>query len=660
MGMLDRLTSVRTDLTETQRVQRLQEKRISFATEEIERNPWENLAVSMERSFYNIVDLAGTSVRKLSALVFEEDDPRKETGFGWVGKNAGRIALWAGEKVTDPRLAPETDPELMDKFADLLGTTLPYTAAAIGGAAVGGGAGLAVGLATKGIKLTAAAGAALTSFSIMREEAYRNAEGADERTRNIEANIVGGINALLELANLGTILRGSRTGGVILKSIALNARNKAWSQVLKEGGKFTMTMVRSATEEAIQEALQGTTSELVPKMLRGVEIEPGFWGRRGTEAVGGAVIGTLFSGLGSMGEAAISKGQARAPQVQEIEELSIESEALTDPREDFVETEFIETDAVRDQLEKEIGREATPDEVAQEIDRRTFTKEQKMDVINEGQEIDTSVRVDAIDRPLFERFDKLVKDLDVKKIRQLTAKERKIEAGKRVAVAQKVKAETFVFFFKQKTANEISKRMMAGKLPASTFEAFTDEQFSPSDWKDLRLSIFKSDLLYWEQEHATMAVHKMEQGMIPASHEMKALSRVVGLETQEALMKFAELGEKQLPLALRILAAISTTSITLKTTMDVSLLGRQGLVAAFRFPKQWGKAFVVSHKAFWSTGKNAQAALNDQATRHYAPKGRQYGLAEHTIGGPTATQHELFKAQWLKTIPLLGAMVKAS
>ncbi len=125
MGMLDRLTSVRTDLTESQRTQRLQEKRVSFATEEIERNPWENLAVSMERSFYNIVDLAGTSVRKLSALVFEEDDPRKETGFGWVGKNAGRIALWAGEKVTDPRLAPETDPELMDKFADLLGTTRP-------------------------------------------------------------------------------------------------------------------------------------------------------------------------------------------------------------------------------------------------------------------------------------------------------------------------------------------------------------------------------------------------------------------------------------------------------------------------------------------------------------------------------------------------------
>ncbi len=452
--------------------------------------------------------------------------------------------------------------------------------------------GLAVGLATKGIKLTAAAGAALTSFSIMREEAYRNAEGADERTRNIEANIVGGVNALLELANLGTILRGSRTGGVILKSVALNARNKAWSQVLKEGGKFTMTMVRSATEEAIQEALQGTTSELVPKMLRGVEIEPGFWGRRGTEAVGGAVIGTLFSGLGSMGEAAISKGQARAPQISEIEDLAVT------PREDFIEEEFIETEAVRDQLEKEIGREATPDEVAQEIDRRTFTKEQKMDVINEGQEIDTSVRVDAIDRPLFERFDKLVKDLDVKEIRQLTEKERKIEAGKRVAVAQKVKEETFEKTKDIDAANEISKRMMAGKLPSSTFEKFSDEQFSPSDWKDLRLSIFKSDLLYWEQEHATMAVHKMEQGMIPASHEMKALSRVVGLETQEALMKFAELGEKQLPLALRILAAISTTSITLKTTMDVSLLGRQGLVTAFRFPKQWGKAFLVSHKAF--------------------------------------------------------------
>ena len=656
MGMLDRLTSVRTDLSEAQKVQRLQESRISFATEEIERNPWENIAVAMERSFYNIVDLAGTSVRKLSSIVFEEDDPRKETGFGWVGRNAGRIALWAGEKGQAPRLDPETDPELMDKFAELLGTTIPYTVAAIGGAAVGGGAGTLIGLGVKGVKFTAATSAALTSFSIMREEAYRGAieTGGTERQANAEANIVGGINALLELANLGTILRGSRTGGVILKSIALNARNKAWGQVLKEGGKFTMTMVRSATEEAIQEALQGTTAELVPRMLRGKEIEPGFWARRATEAAGGAIIGTLFSGLGSLGAAAISKGEARSPQIQEVEDLLFPSER------EFVETEFIETDAVRDQLEKEIGREATPDEVSLEIDRRTLIKEQKMDAINEGQEIDTSTRVDTIETSLFEKFDKLVKDLDVGGIQKLTKAERSVELGKRVAVAQKIKKETFEKTGDIDKANEISKRVMAGILPSSTFEKFSDEQFSPSDWKALRMSIFKSDLLYFEQEHATMAVHKMEQGMIPASFEMKAVARVVGLEKQEALMKFAELGVKKLPLAIRILLGISSTSITLKTTMDVSLLGRQGLVTAFRFPKQWGKAFFVSHKAFWSSGKNAQAALNDMATRHYAPLGRKYGLAEHTIGGPTASQHELFRAQWLKSVPVLGAMVRAS
>ncbi|KKL00989.1 hypothetical protein LCGC14_2627600, partial [marine sediment metagenome] len=167
--------------------------------EEIERNPWENLMVSMERSFYNIVDLAGTSVRKLSTIAFEADDPAKQEGFGWIGRNAGRIALWAGEEKMDPSLAPETDPELMDKFAELLGTTIPYTVAAIGGAAVGGGIGAAVGLTTKGVQLTAAAAAGLTSFSIMREEGYRGAieTGATESQANMEGNIEGYISTTI-------------------------------------------------------------------------------------------------------------------------------------------------------------------------------------------------------------------------------------------------------------------------------------------------------------------------------------------------------------------------------------------------------------------------------------------------------------------------------
>ena len=288
------------------------------AAGEVERGAWENLFVSMERSFYNIVDLSATSIRKLSTFALEDDDVRKQTGAGWVGKNAGTLALRAGRKAADPTLAPETDPETMDKFAELLGTTIPYTAAAIAGGAIGGVAGGVVGAGTAGLRI----GATLASFASMREGAYRNAidTGADEGTANTEANIVGGIQALLEMAQIGGILRQSKTGGVLLKSIVLNARNKAWTQVLKAGGQLSMSMVRTMTEEALQEALQGTTAELVPKLLRGKEIEPGFLGRRAREAAGGALIGGIFGGIGSMAEIATGRGQAaHIPSRPEIE-----------------------------------------------------------------------------------------------------------------------------------------------------------------------------------------------------------------------------------------------------------------------------------------------------------------------------------------------------
>ncbi len=645
MGALEGLVSGRM-------ADQLQEIRI---TEEIERNPWENLMVSMERSFYNIVDLAGTSVRKLSTFALEEEDPRKDIGAGWIGRNAGRVSLWAGEEKMDPGLAPETDPELMDKFAELLGTTIPYTVAAIGGAAIGAAGGAAAGLGVAGVKLTAAAAAGLTSFSIMREEGYRGAieTGATESQANIEGNIVGGINALLELANLGTILRGSRTGGVILKSIALNARNKAWGQVLKEGGKFTMTMVRSATEEAIQEALQGTTSELVPKMLRGVEVEPGFWGRRGTEAVGGAVIGTLFSGLGSMGEAAISKGQARAPQIQEVEDIEPTTTSVPAESKGAV----LDWEEARNTLTEKLGRDPTTVEVQQEMMQESFGRFQKMDMINEGQEIDPSNRIDVDITTPVEKFGKLIGELDTKEIRQLTKEEVTKEKGKRVAVAAKIKEETFEKTGDIDKANQVARRVLKGEYPKTTFEGFTEEQFSPSDWKDLRLAIYKSDLMFFQQMHATDAIIKLQQGLIPTVSEMEVLSKVTG--ELEALTGFAVLGQEQPSLAYRIMTNILNTPTTLLTTFDMSMMGRQGLVAAFRFPKQWGKAFVAQHRAFWGP-KYTQAALNDMRTSHYADTRSMAGLRENTIDGGIATTEQHFYAQWLKKIPVFGRVVAAS
>ncbi|KKK81406.1 hypothetical protein LCGC14_2813780, partial [marine sediment metagenome] len=359
--------------------------------------------------------------------------------------------------------------------------------------------------------------------------------------------------------------------------------------------------------------------------------------------------GTLFSGLGSIGAAAISKGQARAPQVQEVEDLTLEGRSEPD--------EFVDPETVRTELEKELGREATHDEVNEEMQRRTASAEQKMDMVNEGQEIDPSNRTD-VDAPTpVEKFGKLISELDTKEIRQLTKEEVKKEKGKRIAVSERIKEETFKRTSDIDEANRIARRALAGEYPKTTFEGFTEEQFSPSDWKDLRLSIYKSDLMFFEQIHATDAIIKLQQGLIPTVSEMEVLSKVTG--ELETLTGFAILGQEQPSLAYRIWTNILNTPTTLLTTFDMSMMGRQGLVAAFRFPKQWGKAFIAQHRAFWST-KYSQAALNDMRTSHYADTRSTAGLRENTIDGGISTTEQHFYAQWLKKIPVFGRVVAAS
>ena len=82
-------------------------------------------------------------------------------------------------------------------------------------------------------------------------------------------------------------------------------------------------------------------------------------------------------------------------------------------------------------------------------------------------------------------------------------------------------------------------------------------------------------------------------------------------------------------------------------------------MVAFRFPKQWGKAFVAQHKAFWNT-RYAEAALNDMRTSHYADTRSTAGLRENSLDGRLSTTEQHFYAQWLKKIPVFGRVVAAS
>ena len=690
-------------------------------TGEIERGAWENLFVSMERSFYNIVDLSATSIRKLSTFALEDDDVRKQAGAGWIGKNAGILAIDFSKKAADPELAPETDPETMDKFAELLGTTVPYTAAAIAGAGVGFAIGGPVGAGAAFAKI----GAGLTSFSIMREEAFRNAieTGADEDTANIEANIVGGIQALLEIAQVGGILRQSKTGGALLKSITMNARSKTWTKVLQAGGKLSMSMVRTMTEEALQEALQGTTSELVPKLLRGKEIEPGFVGRRIREAAGGALIGGVFGGIGSMAELATQRGQAaHIPSLPEIESMVQEAGVSS---EDFelnaaemkslglkkiaiklkgvvYSSEFGKDDIYShfDLLEKhgpadtevkditpgfiddkgrfveqyakgQIITEQTSDipsegdiEFNEEVaEGETYSESQVADAVVEGQEVEPVVE------ELSEPDERSDIDLSIDKLndaiasrllgelREVTEIERTIERGKRTAKAEAAKAKALDEDATADEAQQAAKAELIGEYPEAVFPQFDSDEMSPMDFENVRRAIIDSKLRTFEQVRANDALNKLQDGVVPTPSELEVLGSVIG-RSQAARIIAAVQAKKKGKLA-GILLELANFPTTTLASFDISMVGRQGITTLPKYPKQWFEAVTTSYKAAFSE-KYADQAMNDMDTDEWAEIRRRANVFRSDTDGSLTTTEQQFYSTWAKRIPILRIFTKAS
>ncbi len=651
-NLLDQVNNlVATETVQEIETDRLQNIDVSQGADEIERGAWENLFVSMERSFYNIVDLSATSIRKLSTLALEDEDARKQTGAGWIGRNAGKLAISFGEKAADPSLAPETDPETMDKFAELLGTTIPYTAAAIAGAGIGFVAGGPVGAGAAFAKT----GAALTAFSIMREEAYRNAidTGADEGTANIEANIVGGIQALLEMAQIGGILRQSKTGGVLLKSIVLNARNKAWTQVLKTGGKLSMSVVRNMAEEALQEALQGTTAELVPKLLRGKEIEPGFAGRRVREAVGGAIIGGMFGGIGSLAEIATGKGEAA--HIPNRPEIEFDSTVETQAAEEF-ETEEEITGPTSDILSEgdiEFNEEVSEGE--------TVSEAQIADAVVEGQEVESIV--EDLSEPdtrseAEQSIDKLnaaISSRVLSEIRKLTEIERSMQLGERVGKAEitgeKAKEEGLSI----DAAQQAALGELRGEMVKANFPIFETNEVSPQDFENIRVAVWEK-LKFFERTHALEAVNKLQDGLVPTEAEMKDLGKIIGKENADAIIEAAKgkLGKVQ-----SFFINLINFPTTILASSEVSFIGRQGITTLPKWPKQWLVSLNANYKSFFST-EWADLAQVEMQTDEDFESFIEHGGFFAELGSDVTKQHERFHSEWAKQIPFFGALVRAS
>jgi len=182
---------------------------------------------------------------------------------GVMPGDAERAALHAYARGMEQYLAehPSLTP---DSLAGQIGAGMPYVAEMIGIGAVTGGTGVAF------------AGFITESQSIY-EDTYKKlkATGTDETEARLlaqqSADVGGLINTAIELAEIGQTVRFIKGKKVLL----LNRAKKIAASKLRKAGEYTKEMLVLAAANAIEEAGQQLSSEGVPYMLAGAEIEGG-------------------------------------------------------------------------------------------------------------------------------------------------------------------------------------------------------------------------------------------------------------------------------------------------------------------------------------------------------------------------------------------------
>jgi hypothetical protein len=453
---------------------------------------------------------------------------------------------------------------------------------------------------------------------------------------------------------------------------------------MKNGGKLGMGMVRNSLEEAFEEALQGTTSELVPKLLRGKEIEggaKGFLARRGREAGAGALIGGVFSGLGQLGTTAFEQGKSYIPARPEIESITDDGQnGITPPVAGSDTTDTVVPD--EGTLE-----EFTPDgaEDLQQVDEQTdeavdpeFNEDragedksvaERADMIIEGEDIaGTRQDIEPDTRtPLQEAVTKIANAVKgrakgIGQARAVTAEERSQELARRTQKSEEARVSAEAAGLSREEAIAEGAAELAGVLPEAVFDEITEEEVTQEDWEAIQNEIWDGDKLQlFEKYNADKALKQLQNGIVPTPSDMKILGKIVGREVAAGMKQdLRTVSQRRWDLLKDILNIPST----MLTTFDTSLMGRQGLLLLANDPKAWGESWVVSTKAFmdfWGGEEGYTAmGMKDLETREGAPFAEDMGIKSTSLAGGIAELDERFMSNIVKQIPFFGVLVRAS
>lgn len=202
------------------------------------------------------------------------------------------VRSFFGEVLDDPKL------ETGEGFGQFVGNTFGSTGVHMLSIMAGG-------TATKGTRLGVHLGRFLTSFASGREEAKTSAleSGASAGMAEVEGEIVGGINAVIELFQIDSIFKFANT-----KAFKSAIKESIADKIIRNGVGFTAQAFKLSVTEGLEEASQDGVAIAVPAILRDdypttAEGTPDWWQmlNRMTDAyVGGAIAGVAFGGAGKI------------------------------------------------------------------------------------------------------------------------------------------------------------------------------------------------------------------------------------------------------------------------------------------------------------------------------------------------------------------------
>lgn len=224
---------------------------------------------------------------------------RQASGIDIQGRDLDKWAQTIYEDTQRWQAQPGAGGGLAGFIANAAGRTVPYFAVATVAGIVGGpGATWAVTAAIEG------------------DSAYRDAisQGATEEEAQLERIIVGSVNGVIEMAQVGEVLKmGQGASAVALKEFKDAVAERAWKKVAKATGKLSLNQLVMAVNEGAEEVAQEWVGAGAARIIHDQPMEDMGY-RTGMAFAGGMVGGGLLGGGSLVIETALTQA------TEEVEE----------------------------------------------------------------------------------------------------------------------------------------------------------------------------------------------------------------------------------------------------------------------------------------------------------------------------------------------------